>query len=324
MAFVLYGYWRIHNTIGAKSRPKIFLKEKIMGTKKLFYFVVAAMFVMAVAACAQTAATQDAGVSAEQTSANAEAAQAAQDAANAAQEAAAAAQQAADAAASAADEAANAGSQAAEGEAAQPVEGEDIDSSGAPMLSVSEPTNCRVGPGDEYAQVGSLDTNTKVKITGWDGYGIFYVVENPAGGDDCWVWAEYATIEGDVSGLELVKVPPTPMPDTSWAGTWLMKIDGKTYNIVLSQDSKVVYGQFKVGDTTYKFNGVVNGDATQVDGKWVYTDEEDKDHEGRFRFVMVEGTYNQFQGVANPNTGKAWEWCGGRSGAGLPGTCMLP
>ncbi len=295
-----------------------------MGTKKLFYFVLAAIFVMAVSACAPTAAPADTGVSAEQADANAAAQQAAQDAAAAAQEAAAAAQQAADAAASAAGEAADANSQAAAA-AAQPAaeEEESMDSSGAPMLSVSQATNCRVGPGDEYDAVAFIDTDTTVAITGWDGYGYFYTVENPDGGDDCWVWAEFATVEGDTSGLQLVKTPATPEPATSWAGTWLMNINGKNYNIVMKQDSKLVSGTFEMGGVEYHFNGVVSGDATQVNGKFIYEDEDGEDKEGRFVFSMVEGTFNQFQGSANPNTGKAWSWCGGRSGAGLPSSCGL-
>lgn len=296
-----------------------------MGTKKLFYVVLAALFVLAVSACTPTATTQDTAASDEQASANADVAQAAQEAAAAAQEAAAAAEEAA-AAAAAAEEAANASSLAAEeAAAAESVaeEEESMASSGAPMLTVSTDTNCRVGPGDEYEAVAFIDTQTAVEITGWDGYGYFYTVKNPNGGDDCWVWSEFATIEGDTSGLELVKTPPTPEAPASWAGTWLMEINGKTYNIVMHQDSKLVSGTFEMGGLDYRFNGVVSGDARQVDGKFIYEDENGDDKEGRFRFVMVEGSFNQFQGSANPNTGKAWDWCGGRNGAGLPGTCGM-
>lgn len=296
-----------------------------MGTKKFFYVVLAAVFIMAVSACAPTVAAQDPAAAAEQAGANADVAQAAEDAAAAAQEAANAAEEAANAAA-AAQEAANASSQAAaQSAAAEPVvvEEESMASSGAPKLSVSQDTNCRVGPGDEYDAVAFIDTSSTVEITGWDGYGYFYTVKNPNGGEDCWVWSEFATIEGDTSGLELVKTPPTPEPSASWAGTWLMKIDGKTYNIVMQQDSKLVSGFFEKGGTDYRFNGVVSGDANQVNGKFVYEDDNGDEKEGRFVFSMIEGTYNQFQGNANPNSGKTWDWCGGRNGAGLPGTCGM-
>jgi len=278
-----------------------------MGTKKLFYFVLAAVFVMAVSACASTGETPDATQifqSAEQTL---QAEMAATEAAKPVEEEPVAEEPVAE--------------EPTVEVVEEPVEEVTPEDMGTPMLSVSQATNCRVGPGDEYEQVASLDTDVKVKITGWDGYGYFYTIENPNGGDDCWVWAEYATIEGDTSDLQLVKTPPTPEPDVSWAGTWLMKIDGKTYNVVMSQDSKIVYGVFKKDGVEYKFNGVVNGDNTQVDGKYLYEDDNGDEKEGRFRFIMIEGTFNQFQGTANPNTGKAWEWCGGRSGAGLPGTC---
>ena len=188
-----------------------------------------------------------------------------------------------------------------------------------PMLSVSQATNCRVGPGDAYDTVAYLETDTQAKVTGWDGHGYFYVVENPDGGDDCWVWAKYATIEGDTSEVEMVETPPTPAVTISWAGTWQMKIDGKTYSVVLTQDAKVIKGQYKVGDVTYKLNGVVNADNTQVDGKWT----DSNDLEGHFRFVMVGESYNQFSGEGNLSNTDGWAWCGGREGAGFPSSCEL-
>lgn len=224
--------------------------------------------------------------------------------------------------------------QAAE-EAAKPVEPEPVveeaaapavseeeaptSTSSVAVISVSQGTNCRSGPGNEYPVVAFVEPGVQLEIVGWEGYGVFYVVKNPQGGEDCWLWAEYATLEGDTSNLAKVEIPNTPEGTVSWAGTWQMLIDGKTIPVVLTQESKVIKGFFKIGDLDYSFSGVVNADNTQVNGYYSDSDE----NEGQFIFSMVVGTTNQFQGMARPAAGKQFAWCGHRSGAGMPGTCML-
>ena len=106
-------------------------------------------------------------------------------------------------------------------------EEDSTDSSGIPMISVSQNTNCRSGPGNEYEILAFIEPGIEMEIVGWDGYGVFYLVDNPDGVQDCWLWSEYATIEGDTSDLKLVQAPDTPEPTVSWAGTWQMKIDGR-------------------------------------------------------------------------------------------------
>jgi hypothetical protein len=186
------------------------------------------------------------------------------------------------------------------------------------MLSVSVDTNCRTGPGDVYEVVGYLEVGQKARIVGHDDSGNFFVIENPQGGEDCWVWGQYVGTEGDWASLPVVLSPHTPTPNKSWAGTWTMQIGGSVYAVVLTQESKIIYGIFNDGSGDIKFNGVVSGDNTTVNGKFV--DEDGK--EGTFSFKMVAGTFNQFQGVGNPPSGKSWAWCGGRNGAGLPATCQ--
>ena len=222
-----------------------------MGTKKLFYFVLAAVFVMAVSACAQTGETPDATQifqSAEQTL---QAEMAATEAAKPVEEETVAEEPVVE--------------EPTVEVVEEPVEEVTAEDMGTPMLSVSQATNCRVGPGDEYDQVAFLDTDTKVKITGWDGYGYFYTVENPKGGEDCWVWSEFATIEGDTSGPPTGQDSPDPRPQISIVG-WHMADEDRRQDLQHRYDPGFENGQRLVrkrAALTTSFNGVVSGDATR-------------------------------------------------------------
>lgn len=83
-----------------------------------------------------------------------------------------------------------------------------------PMVSVSVNTNCRYGPGNVYEPaIGALLTGEEAEIVGMPVSPMDYIIiDNPDGGDDCWLWTEYATITGDTSGLPKFNVPATPTP----------------------------------------------------------------------------------------------------------------
>ncbi len=104
--------------------------------------------------------------------------------------------------------------------------------SNVPLVSVSIATNCRVGPGKAYTRVGALLVGVKAEVYGRTPKNDYWYIrnpDNPAG--YCWVWGEYATLEGNVDVLPIVTPPPspTPMPEfligylktDSCAGWWL-------------------------------------------------------------------------------------------------------
>lgn len=80
------------------------------------------------------------------------------------------------------------------------------------LLQVSVPTNCRVGPGRLYEIVSILRPGTSVKVFARHATADFWVVENPKGDGQCWVWGEYATFTGLTAGLPVREAPPTPTP----------------------------------------------------------------------------------------------------------------
>ncbi|PWB74257.1 MAG: hypothetical protein C3F07_08180 [Anaerolineales bacterium] len=82
-----------------------------------------------------------------------------------------------------------------------------------PLISVSVPTNCRVGPGKVYDRVGALLVGEVTEVYGRDVTGSYWYVRNPDDpGEFCWLWGEYATLSGNTLVLPIFTPPPTPTP----------------------------------------------------------------------------------------------------------------
>lgn len=80
-----------------------------------------------------------------------------------------------------------------------------------PQISVSVPTNCRVGPGKDYERVGALMVGETVQVYARDTTGAFWYIRNPDSNNGyCWVWGEYATVTGLTYILPVYTPPPTP------------------------------------------------------------------------------------------------------------------
>jgi hypothetical protein len=85
-----------------------------------------------------------------------------------------------------------------------------------PMVSVSQETNCRSGPGDPYAILGTLPAGVKAEVVARTDYNdwIIKLPSNPA--ITCWLWGQYATITGDTTTLPKVTPVPSPTPAASF------------------------------------------------------------------------------------------------------------
>ncbi len=82
-----------------------------------------------------------------------------------------------------------------------------------PQISVSVPTNCRVGPGKVYRMVGALLVGESAQIYGIDPTSQYWYIRNPdVSSGFCWVWGQYATITGNTALLPVYTPPPTPTP----------------------------------------------------------------------------------------------------------------
>jgi uncharacterized protein YraI len=81
-----------------------------------------------------------------------------------------------------------------------------------PMVSVSIDTNCRQGPGTVYPILGALLVGQTAEVVGRSHNSDNWIIKNPNGYGTCWLWAQYATVVGDTSGVPVVQPPPTPTP----------------------------------------------------------------------------------------------------------------
>ena len=82
-----------------------------------------------------------------------------------------------------------------------------------PQISVSVPTNCRVGPGKVYQMVGALLVGEVAQVYGRDPSGQYWYIRNlDASSGYCWLWGEYATVVGNIAFLPVYTPPPTPTP----------------------------------------------------------------------------------------------------------------
>ena len=82
-----------------------------------------------------------------------------------------------------------------------------------PLISVSVPTNCRIGPGKDYEMVGALLVGETAQVYGRTAQGTYWYIRNPdSPGGFCWVWGEYATLSGLSAALPVYTPPPTPTP----------------------------------------------------------------------------------------------------------------
>jgi hypothetical protein len=82
---------------------------------------------------------------------------------------------------------------------------------GVVQISVSVPTNCRIGPGVAYARVGALLVGEVAEVIGRHAAGSYWVIRNPdRANDTCWLWGRYATVVGDTNILPILTPPPPP------------------------------------------------------------------------------------------------------------------
>ena len=79
-----------------------------------------------------------------------------------------------------------------------------------PIATVSESTNCRTGPGEEYQIVVTYSTGRELEIVGRYDPGNFWLVksnESPSG--TCWLWGDFVEVTGSFWAVSSVTPPAT-------------------------------------------------------------------------------------------------------------------
>lgn len=81
-----------------------------------------------------------------------------------------------------------------------------------PLANVSLDTNCRSGPGKVYDYLGALMIGEKAEVVGKHTASNYWIIKNPDGNGNCWLWGSYATVTGNTANLQEYVVPATPTP----------------------------------------------------------------------------------------------------------------
>jgi SH3-like domain-containing protein len=78
-----------------------------------------------------------------------------------------------------------------------------------PMVTTKDKSvNCRFGPGQEYVPIGSgLAVGASTQILGKSIDGGWWLVQNPSGGNNCWVAGSVTVASGNLLGLLAVAAP---------------------------------------------------------------------------------------------------------------------
>lgn len=190
-------------------------------------------------------------------------------------------------------------------------------------VSVSVDTNCRTGPAKIFDWVGALLVGETAEVVGRSSEGDYWIIKNPDGAGNCWLWGYYASVTGPTTGLVVYTPPPTPTPLFGWDGTWSVWIGeiGGPYiplvmTITTNKDNFSATMDFLSAIT---YSGLMDERHTSVGGTWQTTTSN-----GSFEFFSL-GT-NQFQGNYNATSDpdKYYAICGSRGGASQPSPCYKP
>lgn len=189
------------------------------------------------------------------------------------------------------------------------------------LVSVSIDTNCRSGPGTIYDYVGALLVDEQAEVVGRSEDGGYWIIKNPDRDGECWLWDQYATVQGDTAMLPSYTQPPTPTPAFRWEGTWTLYFTDLSdtlfmvfpLTITIDGNSFLGSGDLGGGDSV-NLTGIVSDDYLSVSGTWI-----SPSNNGSFEFFALG--INQFQGNMIDKDDVTGGWCGGRDGAGMPSPC---
>lgn len=80
-------------------------------------------------------------------------------------------------------------------------------------VTVTTATNCRTGPGQNFKIVYGMPIGQVAKVVARNSYSGYWIIEIPGqAGQTCWLWGQYAVINGDTSILKEVVTPTSPAP----------------------------------------------------------------------------------------------------------------
>jgi len=125
-----------------------------------------------------------------------------------------------------------------------------------PMLTVSEQTNCRAGPGQDYEILATYLPGIELEIVGRyepDNYWLVKSAESPTG--TCWLWGEFVELTGSHDAVPSVIAPSTstqPPPQAPSIIEWRFSCSGGILTFTVSWTDRAVdetgYRVFRNGE----------------------------------------------------------------------------
>ncbi|MBM3151623.1 MAG: SH3 domain-containing protein [Chloroflexi bacterium] len=136
-----------------------------------------------------------------------------------------------------------------------------------PMISVSQDTNCRTGPGTIYPRVTTLNVGETSEVIARDPSASSWYIRNPDNPTGfCWVWGQYATVTGNSGALPVFTPMPTPtftltptppidytvtyLSMISCAGTYAFRFNVKNIGTLLWDSIRIVATDNTTSTTT--------------------------------------------------------------------------
>lgn len=87
----------------------------------------------------------------------------------------------------------------------------------APQIRVIENTNCRLGPGVDFLFQGMLRVGDVADVIGRSTLPDYWYVTNAQLPEEgCWLWGEFAQVEGDIEALPVYTPAPSPTPQVGF------------------------------------------------------------------------------------------------------------
>ena len=124
-----------------------------------------------------------------------------------------------------------------------------------PVVSVSSTTNCRAGPGTAYKLITSILAGQVAEVAAKSEVEGYWYVVSPTNPDEyCWLWGEYASVQGDTTALTIVTPEPSPTPQFGFT-TYLYgfyECGGKYVVLTVVNDSGTTFmsGSLRADDIT--------------------------------------------------------------------------
>ncbi|MBE7432745.1 MAG: hypothetical protein HS100_02410 [Anaerolineales bacterium] len=131
-------------------------------------------------------------------------------------------------------------------------------------VTVSVATNCRLGPGQNFASVYGMPVGQVAKVVAKNSYSGYWIIEIPGqNGQTCWLWGQYATISGDSANLKDVVTPTSAATQKPTATN--------TPSASATATSTTSAGAPAVAGCTDPAASNYNSAATVNDGSCIYT-----------------------------------------------------